>query len=736
MSFKGLQKKLNLKLKNNEKRQQQDTRSNNAVVETERRVVDILPSYQFYNELHRHIPTRGNSGENTIDMTTNINNTINNTNNSSNNQDLFFLPSYEASIVSLPSNDSNCISNATVSSNGNITAITTTTDNNNNNNNNNSSSNGSSSSLRHSNCSVSPMENINVDKIYSMNNINSQIEITVHITSSNDENNRHPNSTPNNTDILKEYHSNELITGYVIIENKSKSPISFEMFYLTLEGYNRVFDKKLNKKSTKRFLRMVDMSASWSEVDEELTSGYKYGLNSIDKDGCILGLPKDRCLKPSNSLMGVMGKTVKYKKHFMFKVPDKLLDVNCPQDNYNHLVVPPSFGVDKIIWRSDRLLPLKVNSKTGVGHLSRFGSPVITNDLAPSNCSIHYSIDSKFIGLAASGNEFCILKESSYQLRFVPDSLVSDNSITTLCNSVPAKFGGNSYYDIFNKLKFVIVSETDDSMSNLNFSEGEHKSFEYSNALKYCIVNNSTNYSGMIHMTVTYPSSGNNNSNTVSYYEPSVLRKINHSLEQQRSMVHINQKLGIYLKNTIIDNKLCPTSPITIKSVDFKLVVINYCSLSPINFNVDPLMLISFKQEGSYLDKLKQIINEFDDKYKDILKVSKGDLETLADLNVEIHILNDIFKINQEKNRNWKEAKIVGLGNNNTFEFDVSFDYLDSNKYTLVPEFQSCLCGRLYCVRVEIDFNTDANTEFVAKQRLSVDVPLHLKTPVSLSSLA
>nr|AAO32471.1 BUL2 [Kazachstania exigua] len=249
-------------------------------------------------------------------------------------------------------------------------------------------------------------DNIVIDKVYSLPKLVTPIEIEIHIT----KNAPKPDIKVPDESILKEYTSGDIIHGYCTIHNKSPNRLKFEMFYVTLEGYISIIDRQQGKRTVKRFLRMVDLSASWSYTNIDLSSGIDIKVGETDKeDGAIIGLNNSRILEPN----------MKYKKIFMFKLPTQLLDVSCKHEQYSHCLLPPSFGIDKFKDHG-KYAGIRINSVLGCGHLGSKGSPILTRDLSDDDISINYTIDARIVGKDPKSHKLNIMKEREYNLRVMP----------------------------------------------------------------------------------------------------------------------------------------------------------------------------------------------------------------------------------------------------------------------------------------------------------------------------
>ncbi|KAK5780211.1 ubiquitin-ubiquitin ligase BUL2 PWA37_001397 [Arxiozyma heterogenica] len=340
-----------------------------AYVDAESLLVDVLPSFEMYNALHRHIP-QGNVDPDRHD----------------------FPPTYHEQEENVQPNHLH------------IGAETPFTDN-----------LQSLNTVRYTISNDSPFQddlndsdNINIEKLYSLPKLTtSPIDIDIRIT----KNAAKPHTAKyEEQSMLKEYTNGDIIHGYCIISNHSSHKIKYEMFYVTLEGYISLIDRNEGKRTVKRFLRMVDLSASWSYTDIDVSSGINYTPGERDLyDGTHIGLTNNRTLEPHT----------KYKKFFMFKLPQQLLDVTCKHEHYSHCLLPPSFGIDKFK-NHFKYSGIKINSVLGCGHMGIKGSPILTNDLSNDDMSINYTIDARIVGKDMKTQKLNLLKEKEFNLRIIP----------------------------------------------------------------------------------------------------------------------------------------------------------------------------------------------------------------------------------------------------------------------------------------------------------------------------
>ncbi|KAG0671168.1 hypothetical protein C6P45_001181 [Maudiozyma exigua] len=386
-------------------------------------VVDVLPSFEMYNTLHRYIP-QGNVNPDLHDFPPNYcdvqaqnryNLQASNTSSSSS--------STTTTTMLPPQNPAEQLTNlhsnhpSTTSIINNLHPLTTQ-----------HLSIQSTRNIDESNLDditsiqddINEDENIFIDKLYTLPKKPTAIDIDIRIT----RHPSHPPEKPEEESILKEYTTGDVIHGYCVVENKSTQPLKFEMFYVTLEAYISLIDRQKGKRTVKRFLRMVDLSASWSYGNILTGSGFKLIPDQKDFDNSLVGLSNRRILEPG----------VKRKKFFMFKFPKQLLDVTCKQEHFAHCLLPPSFGIDK--YRNNcKYSGIKVNRVLGCGHLGSKGSPILTYDLVDENISINYTIDARIVGKDQITKQLNIMKEKEYNIRYIPfgfdSSLVGERDPTS-----------------------------------------------------------------------------------------------------------------------------------------------------------------------------------------------------------------------------------------------------------------------------------------------------------------
>ncbi|CAI4049022.1 hypothetical protein SUVZ_13G0290 [Saccharomyces uvarum] len=811
-------------------------------------LVDVLPSFEMYNALHRHIP-QGNVDPDRHDFPPSYQEVR--------TQRMTILPTTDNSVERSPltavldpenpsnSNSTHSLTNLHPLQTQHLTLNTTGQQ---------------RHSLSETNISQIPFDDLNdsdnifIDKLYTLPKKTTPVEVDIRITKTASI----PHERPEEQSILKEYTSGDIIHGYCLIENRSPQPLKFEMFYVTLEAYISVIDRQKGKRTLKRFLRMVDLSASWSYTNIAPSTGIHIVPGERDFDDAIIGLSNSRELKPNT----------KYKKFFMFKLPTQLLDVTCKQEQFSHCLLPPSFGIDRYK-NSCKYSGIKVNSVLGCGHLGTKGSPILTLDMADDNLSINYTIDAKIVGKDKRTSKLNIMKEREYNLRVMPFPFVGvtnqqsektclrqlndlerliedrfealnkifkkldlDEAISNLDihdTDISGTLDGNEELDsdelLRRKMDQLHVNNRIDDAANLspsydfknmvpkeNLVETElrykfkNKSKSNSSLFSHFLSSSETGSSapphaynsGLIVLSVKKPQSA------LPYWSPSLLRKTNRfeakSEQEKENWERLMNLLpdGVKTPLTKLDvNLTCIQSnnsaehkPPEISSVTTEFVVITAKSDNsiPIKFSTELLMnknrLNELKTKFSAFQKkvteyrkkfeennvkLNELYNRDRDQIipRELLFTNfisdqlNNDVDSLAGLKVNVIDLHDIFKRQihtfEEENEDIISKKggsnsSLATSNNNFLQATFSNSASTATKFTqqivhtwekvkplqykrdvtvnlklnpniketLVPNFETCLCCRFYCIRVNIKFENHLGS-------MKVDIPVDVK---------
>ncbi|GME87075.1 unnamed protein product [[Candida] boidinii] len=234
---------------------------------------------------------------------------------------------------------------------------------------------------------------------------------------------------------FREYHPGDIVTGNVVVENKSDRPLQFEMLLVSLEGEMQVPKKSDNGKLgyvKKTFLRTYDIRACFHLASIDHIEYCK----QVDVDGTQIGFAGSAILPG-----------VRHKKFFYFKLPNELLDNICEEELLHHFIdLPPSFGnqEDSCAVNSTSTIHYLNDKKTTIDRNTGYGlnpsnNHFITNDLNPKGVSVSYSVNlrvitrrdnyfKQFLGINNARNHnyssqtpsFIMAKEFKNYIRFMP----------------------------------------------------------------------------------------------------------------------------------------------------------------------------------------------------------------------------------------------------------------------------------------------------------------------------
>lgn len=623
-----------------------------------------------------------------------------------------------------------------------------------------------------------------IEKLYTLPDLRQSVSVEIYVT-------KQPykiNQPPEFEDILKEYTSGDVIHGYVVIENKSNEPIKFDMFYLTLEGvatrYETVGGRK--KRYLKRFLRMVELSASWCYVVEDINSGNLMCSLRDQYDGSRYGLSNDRLLLPG----------IRRKKNFTFKVPSQLLDDTCPQNHFSHKLLPPSLAVDRYENRGMHN-NLDFLSTLGYYRQSSRGSPLLTSDMS-DDASVTYAIDGKLVGRSKSGHS-CILSQNKFHLRVIPFGFdlspvtpcETSQGMTALEKSILSRLQVMDVF--FTKLEkgepltredLEDISDDDHRqartkysyVSELGLHREEEKNFNIDSG-KQGIVDSGMAYSmrrrvsleerlkftkgssnprkdknGVLNLKVICPRSH------LPYAPPHLMKAKNslaqktktlqESVKQMKSSISIEDceaLKGIKFAFTCSESKSGEEhNPPTVNNVTAELLCLTQksqgCHLVPMS----PAFLLDqtkFRNFTSNCEKIRNKIEDYrkrfaadEERFKNLFFDAEGlelgfykiipkymieEISRLASMEADVQVASNYLKVgnvDQIKKLPWfsiasHEFKMSG---------EVKLTVVNPQKLTLVPSFESCLFSRHYFVRLTFIFDNSVG-------QCTVDAPVQVR---------
>lgn len=220
---------------------------------------------------------------------------------------------------------------------------------------------------------------------------------------------------------LKQLKPGETIHGYIVIENRSKIPIPFEMFLVSLVGEESISVNEYSK-PVAQFLKSYDLKACYHEgiINAGTTRDIKEALQKDPIDDTLFGFSPSRVILPN----------MKHKKFFSFTIPTYLLDTVCPHQLPHHLCTPPSFGCDNRACEGSAA-NIEINPLLGYGRLDNYGSPLKTIDMAGEGQAISFYLHVQIIGrntdnvysqfqfqsMKIENNQVLLIKDSKYYLR-------------------------------------------------------------------------------------------------------------------------------------------------------------------------------------------------------------------------------------------------------------------------------------------------------------------------------
>ncbi|CAK9441033.1 uncharacterized protein LODBEIA_P49020 [Lodderomyces beijingensis] len=574
---------------------------------------------------------------------------------------------------------------------------------------------------------------------------------------------------------LKEYTSGEHVNGYVIVTNTSDAPVRFGLFTVSLEGTIKSLERsphssrKYSKILVKKVLKMYDLSAGYSYGYLPNSAGIEYEPGSLDEsDGCQVGLPDSRVMEPHG----------KYKKFFTFKFPHVLLDYACSDSIMQHLLPPPSMGVDKTCFYN-RGEGIVLNKALGYGSLNLRGTPVVTRDYSFDDLSTSYAIEAKIIDSVnskevfsheeindAKQHDYVISKSAQYFLRFVPDvreqvEYCKTHDVAHYTGAgVARKFmeqyqynttwdaiaGENRQVEKEIEGKFASKQQqqqslTEMKMKNLSLRStgttvldtGDVKrepSYYISSrpreilGKKKKLLGSSTMKVGESTMRVRVPDK------MIAYSTPRLLMKYNE--EGPKNLYGRN--LHDILDDVEVEISYEGDAKPQIASVDINVVIWSYFTEYPLPFELgydffyknyddsqtpEEAVQITTRNLQHLKDKVSHYIDFVKQNNVEVSKDAFTYLKAAEKLGVKKDTVRKYFKTAHVTDH-WQVHKGASLQWKSKLKVPLVVD--NKRNENLLPTFQSCLVGRVYCLEVAVKLKgVEAND---ASNTLTVDVPV------------
>lgn len=586
-----------------------------------------------------------------------------------------------------------------------------------------------------------------------------------------------PHEKSENESMLKEYTSGDGVYGYVVISNMSNDPVSFRMFTVTLEGITSIVDAESKKIYNKRFLNMVDMNASWTFACISPSTNVQYTPGVKDAaDGCILGFNKDRILEPHTKYKKffyfkvpytLLDNTCRHQQELHTLLPPSLgIDRYNKKNKHANITLNPALHYGHNGTRGSPVLTKDLSN----GNLS------VSYRINATLIGCHPTLKDIY-----GQPEYAVMRSAEYALRFIPfgfsvSLFSSKRALETLKLVIESSFknakrclklnedGSEEEVRLLDQevkmqqLNIGEIMRNDSSntktssfpLRNQNFATPDFSKVETSMVLvanpKKSIFGKAPkddlNESGIVEITTRVPKDG------LSYVSPPLIRKVNkvstlndigmQNIDSLTNTLSMNEKK--VLTNLEFELKFKP-SDFTLKSgfvpeisqITSSLLVVNIYSKSaiPIKLSSD-IIVLHHGDEVTALDKMKkdfqcynqqfeQLKTEFESKGLDINKYV--DHSTQADIRAMKDLRSDMFTVNALKNKldpssstKWVKNSDGTMGR----KVKLMLEYHDLITETLIPNFQTCLLSRIYCIQVTFKFKN-------CSQVGQVRVPIRLR---------
>lgn len=453
--------------------------------------------------------------------------------------------------------------------------------------------------------------------------------------------------------ILNEYTCGDVVHGFLELRNITSQPIRFDALCLSLRGHIVVVDSQSKSRNIRTILKMDD---------------YDEGLNS--KVTSHVELPGDRILRPNS----------RYMKEFAFKIPDQLLETECPYGIMQHYNMPPSLGLDRC-HKQFKYQNLEIDKILGYARAKEIGSPIWAWDQA-EDLSVSYSIEAIIVGKDERRNERCILKQFEHFIRIVPPSIPSSTEATHPgLQSVGSQFFyRKAYCSSFLRRLFKFVG----------FPSKDH-----------------LDESGIILLGAPVPL------NPCRYRSPQLIANQNafilknpherHNRLRIQGIVPLEKRspmreLSISLGYLPVSNKT--HAPPKIRFMEVELLSITGRSSHHIPTNLDHSILLDQRE----MDRLKKESAEY------------------SDVDIDVTRLPDAFDSRRTRKRNSRSRWFFN-GSEYIQELLIDVEPPKNFSKTLVPSFTSCTCFRSYYIRINIIFKNTVS-------RTHLDVPIVISNTI------
>jgi hypothetical protein len=511
--------------------------------------------------------------------------------------------------------------------------------------------------------------------------------------------------------------------------------------------------------------KMIDMNASWTFGWVSASTNTRYEAGMKDWDGCLIEFDDKRIIEPKT----------KYKKFSFFKVPYTLLDNTCHHHQELHTLLPPSFGIDRYNNRGKNS-SIIIDPLLHYGHNGTRGSPVLTEDLSNGNLSVSYTINAVLIGShptlrdVKGQPELAVMLSEQYALRFIPfgfsvsvfsskralhmlkeviqSSLSNAERLLKLSEEGSEEEVKKLDHDIKMQQLYIEgwikhnVEKCGHSFPLRNKNSGGPDFSKIEATMAYVVQPKKWLFgkakklkeSGLIRITTRIPKDG------LHYVSPPFIRTANQvsklnelgidnidisantrSMNEKKRLVDLQFELNFNPRNIFPSQQ-----PPEISQITSSLLVVNIYSNRAIPIKLSSDVLLT---QGDGLQEMKSEFEKYSEAFEELQSqfTEKGfnidryvNKYTQEDITAMKEMKSDLFELPVLKNK----VKYYGQWRRKSDEWvkevELSLHYRENITETLVPNFQTCLLSRIYCIQV--DFQSEK-----CSQITSVRVPIRLR---------
>lgn len=562
----------------------------------------------------------------------------------------------------------------------------------------------------------------NVDKLkvlhkYS-NNISKDLKIKIFLTKDVGRRGIEPEIITPSSVLLQQ---GQYIYGFLTIVNEGERALPFDMLFVTFEGVVALDEDKCP--FIHKFLNMFDFHASWSDANLHIFND-DYDYNAINPvidpyDNSRIWLPIDKLIIPN----------ITYKKFFVFKLPEKLLDNGC--DLIKHLQITPSIGkslsetlteskhkdaFNKDASRKDVIIKRTPNPPDFFFNGSSISYRVCARIIGRSKDYEFFSNDDKLV-IVGQAYQYIKVESCEHPLFQVNRNMMLEEAILIHQNRVHKI---EEFIQQYARLPKTI------SLEELNAVKSETHELNKLKNYYYEAFDKPRKHTYEVFLTYTV--------------KKSVLSKV-------KGLVTLSTDKKVYLANIdphikIRDLKSSPKSEITIpltlsyvsknlnlephiNAIHVDLMILDIKSKQrPIPCVFHPDMIfensskpnddfehLTIKKFQSYARELNKIFKDSKDSRNIIDYSLINDIKCLSNLRsstTKLHIHSPLYpSLNKI---GWEKQTTSGKNDKYTKTFDLKVDLVNATSnvgdFRIVPDFQNCYMSRMYYLQIKVRINS------------------------------